>query len=48
MSGGLALGEGVVRRRVADQQDGDGRQPNVRNQVLVVARLSPDLERSSS
>ena len=48
VSGGLALGECVVRRRVADQQDGDGRQPDVRHQVLVVARLSPDLERSSS
>ena len=48
MSGGLALGEGVVRRRVADQEDGDGRQPDVRHQVLVVARLRPDLERSSS
>ena len=48
MSGGLALGECVVRRRVADQQDGDGCQPDVRHQVLVVARLRPDLERSSS
>ena len=48
MSGGLALGECVVRRRVADQEDGDGRQPDVRHQVLVVARLRPDLERSSS
>ena len=48
VSGGLALGEGVVRRRVADQEDGDGRQPDVRHQVLVVARLRPDLERSSS
>ena len=44
MSGGLALGECVVRRRVADQEDGDGRQPDVRHQVLVVARLSSDLD----
>ena len=48
VSGGLPLGECVVRRRVADQEDGDGRQPDVRHQVLVVARLRPDLERSSS
>ena len=44
VSGGLALGEGVVRRRVADQEDGDGGQSDVRHQVLVVARLSSDLD----
>ena len=39
----LSLGEIVVGRGVANQEDGDGGQPDVGHQVLVVARLSPDL-----
>ena len=44
MPGGLPLGELVVWRGVPDEEDGDGSQANVCYQVLVIARLRPDLE----
>ena len=44
MPGGLPLGELVVWRGVPDEEDGDGGQSDVRHQVLVVARLSSDLD----
>ena len=44
VAGGLSFGQDVVGRRVADQEDGDGGQSDVRHQVLVVARLSSDLD----
>ena len=34
----------IVGRRVADQEDGDGGEADVRHQVLVVAGLRADLE----
>jgi hypothetical protein len=43
MSARLLLDEGVVRPAVADHDDGDGRQTNVHNQVLVVTRFGADL-----
>ena len=44
MPGGFPLGELVVGRRVADEEDGDGGQANVRHQVLIVTGLSSNLE----
>ena len=46
--GGFPLGELVVGRRVADEEDGDGGQANVRHQVLIVTGLSSNLELSQS
>ena len=44
VAGGLPLGQLVVGRRVPYEEDGDGGEADVRHQVLVVARLRPDLE----
>ena len=43
LSGGLPLGQLLVGRRVADEEDGDGGQTDVRHQVLIVTWLSSDL-----
>ena len=44
MAGRLPFGEGGVRCSVADEEDGDGGQADVDDQVLIVARLSADLD----
>ena len=44
MPGGLPLGELVVWRGVPDEEDGDGSQANVSHHVLIVTRLSSNLE----
>jgi len=44
MTCGFPLCQMIVRRRVADQEDGDGGQADVCHQVLVVAGLRPDIE----
>ena len=44
MAGRLPFGEGGVRRSVADEEDGDGGQADVDDQVLIVARLGADLD----
>ncbi len=41
---GLLLDQGVVWPAVADHDDGQRRQGDVHNQVLVVRRLSADLD----
>ena len=45
MSGGFPLGQLVMGRCVSNQEDGDGSQADVSYQVLVVARLSPNLKK---
>ena len=43
LSGGLPLGQLLVGRRVADEEDVDGSQTYVRHQVLIVTWLSSNL-----
>ena len=43
VSGGFPLGQLLVGRRVADEEDGDGCEANIGHHVLIVTWLSSNL-----